>query len=57
LRHNAAALRVDSRHLAVQLPPSTAIRLDLGMRRFAHRPSYAFPWHGEKISPTFPPLS
>ncbi len=25
------------------------IRLDLAMRRFAHQPTYAFPWHGGMI--------
>ncbi len=44
---------VNARHFAVRLPPSTAIRLDLGMRRFAQRPSYAFPWHGERIPVPF----
>ena len=29
----------------VELPPSASIKLDIGMRRFANKPSYAFPWH------------
>ncbi len=29
----------------VELPPATSIRLDIGMRRFVNKPSYAFPWH------------
>ena len=44
---------VDSKYFAVELPPSTAIRLDIGMRRFVNRPSYAFPWHGNKIPVPF----
>ncbi len=40
---------VDAKHFAVELPPSGNIRLDIGMRRFVNRPSYAFPWHGDKI--------
>jgi len=40
---------VNSKYFAVQLPPGTSIRLDVAMRRFAHRPTYAFPWHGEEI--------
>ena len=44
---------LDSKYLAVQLPPSTAIRLDVGMRRFVNDPSYAFPWHGDEIPVPF----
>ena len=44
---------LDSKYLAVQLLPSTSIRLDLGMRRFVNDPSYAFPWHGGKIPVPF----
>ena len=36
---------IDSKYFAVELPPSTAIRLDIGMHRFVNRPSYALPWH------------
>ena len=49
LRHEEQTVRVKSKYFAVQLPPGTSIRLDLGMRRFAHRPTYAFPWHGGSI--------
>lgn len=38
-------VQVDDRHVLVRLPPGTQIRLELGTRRFVHRPSYAFPWH------------
>ncbi len=49
LTHEEQTVRVKSKYFAVQLPPGTSIRLDLGMRRFAHRPTYAFPWHGDAI--------
>ena len=44
---------IDAKYFAVQLPPSTAISLDIGMRRFVNNPSYAFPWHGDKIPVPF----
>jgi hypothetical protein len=47
--HDDQTVPVDSKYFAVQLPPGTSIRLDLAMRRFAHRPTYAFPWHGDEI--------
>ena len=40
---------VDAKFFAVELLPSRTIRLEIGMRRFANSPSYAFPWHGDKI--------
>jgi hypothetical protein len=46
-------VRVNSKHFAVELPPSTTIRVDAGMRRFVNRPSYAFPWHGDKVPVPF----
>ena len=45
--------RVGGKHLAVELPPSTAIRLEAGMHRFVNDPSYAFPWHGNGIPVPF----
>ncbi|MBX2921687.1 MAG: hypothetical protein KF746_05775 [Chitinophagaceae bacterium] len=39
---------VNSAYFVVALPPSTSIKLDIGMRRFVHQPSYAFPWHRVK---------
>ena len=44
---------VEAKFFAVELPPSTTIRLEVGMRRFANAPSYAFPWHGDKIPVPF----
>lgn len=46
-------VKLDSKYLAVELPPNTSIRLNLGMRRYVNTPSYAFPWHGGKIPVPF----
>ena len=40
---------VNKKYFAVQLPPASGINLDVGTRRFVNRPSYAFPWHGDKV--------
>lgn len=40
----ASPVAVNARFFEVDLPPSTAIRLEAGTRRFVNRPSYAFPW-------------
>ena len=48
------AVAVEGQWIAVELPPSTAIRLDMGLRRFANDPSYAFPWHSDGIPVPFP---
>jgi hypothetical protein len=44
---NAAdrSVEVNGRYVLVELPPSTWITLELGTERFAHTPTYAFPWH------------
>lgn len=47
-------VQLDAKCVAVELPPSTSIHLRLGMRRFCNRPSYAFPWHGDRIPIPFP---
>ena len=49
LTYGDRTVPVESKYFAVQLPPAASIRLDVGMRRFAHRPTYAFPWHGDEI--------
>jgi hypothetical protein len=46
---------VEGKYVSVELPPLTAIRLGLGMRRFVNDPSYGFPWHGDGIPVPFPP--
>jgi hypothetical protein len=39
---------LNSTYFIVALPPSASIKLDIGMCRFVHQPSYAFPWHRVK---------
>lgn len=39
------SVRADGKHFVVDLPPSTTIRVEAGMKRFVNQPSYAFPWH------------
>ena len=43
----------DGKYFAVELPPSTSIRVEAGLQRFGNTPSYAFPWHGEGIPVPF----
>jgi hypothetical protein len=40
---------VDGPWFRLRLPPGTEITLELGMRRYAQQPGYAFPWHGGVI--------
>ncbi len=47
------ATPVDAKHFRVELPPSTALRIEAGLRRFVNDPSYAFPWHGDKLPVPF----
>ena len=54
-RAETKIIPVDSKHFSIQLPPGTNIRLEAGMQRFANRPTYAFPWHGDKIPVPFLP--
>ena len=39
----ARRLAVNGRHLRVELGPAAQVTLDLGMKRFAHKPSYDLP--------------
>ena len=39
-----SVVRVSGRHFVVELPPSTSVRIEAGVRRFANQPSYAQPW-------------
>ena len=41
------SIPVNSKLFAVELPPSTTITLEMGMRRFVNKPSYAFPWQSD----------
>ncbi len=40
---------VNSKFFQVALEPGCGVTLDMGVRRYANPPSYAFPWHGSKI--------
>jgi len=40
---------VNRRFFQVRLPAGHGITLELGIRRFANRPTYAFPWHGDSV--------
>ena len=42
-------VRVDRKFFLVRLAPAAGVTLDIGTRRFAERPSYALPWHGDRI--------
>ena len=43
VRHQGQRTPVDNRTLRVRLRPGAAGRLEIDMKRFVHRPSYAFP--------------
>ena len=45
----ARAVPADSKHFAVQLPPFASVRMEAGMERFVNKPTYAFPWHGDRV--------
>ena len=47
-------VEVKGKYFLVELPPSTSVRIDAGMRRFVNQPSYAFPWHGGDNPIPFP---
>ena len=49
LTYEDKTVPVESKYFAVQLLPAASVRLNVGMRRFAHRATYAFPWHGDRI--------
>ena len=38
------SIPVNGQYFSVELPPSTSIRLDIGLNRFVNRPGYAFPF-------------
>lgn len=52
-KDGVTAFPVHGKYFQVQLPPSTSIRVEAGMKRFCNTPSFAFPWHGEKIPVPF----
>jgi len=40
---------VNGKIFEVRMPAGMGVTLDMKMKRFANQPSYAFPWHGERI--------
>jgi hypothetical protein len=40
---------VQRRFFQARLQPGSVGRLEIDMKRFANRPTYAFPWHGDRI--------
>jgi hypothetical protein len=53
LRYGEKIVPVDSKYFEIQLPPSTTIRVEVGLKRFVNDPSYAFPWHSGSIPVPF----
>ena len=43
------SVEVKRKFFQVELPPATGLTLDMETKRFANRPTYAFPWHGDEI--------
>lgn len=40
---------INRKFFQLRLPPGTGIILEAGLRRFANKPTYTFPWHGDTI--------
>lgn len=40
---------VNNPYFVVELLPGASIKLNIGMKRFVNKPSYAFPWQREKV--------
>jgi hypothetical protein len=40
---------VENRRFEVELLPAAVGRLEIDMKRYANAPTYAFPWHGDKV--------
>jgi hypothetical protein len=49
VKHAGGETTVNGKYLGVELAPGAGIRLELGMKRFANSPSYAFPWHAGRV--------
>jgi hypothetical protein len=48
VRHKNQTIPIGHKFFQVRLRPAAGARMDVGMKRFAHRPSYRFPWHDEQ---------
>lgn len=44
-----ATATINGKFFEVRLPAGTGLTLEMGMKRFANQPGYAFPWHGDRI--------
>jgi hypothetical protein len=49
VRWGAEVRSVDTKWLVTRLEPGCGVTLDLGMRRYANQPTYAQPWHGDRV--------
>lgn len=47
VRSDSETVTVNGKNLQVRICAGAMGRLEIGMKRFVHQPSYAFPWHGE----------
>ncbi len=43
------SVEVNHKFFQVELPPGMGQTLEIETKRYANKPSYAFPWHGDKI--------
>jgi len=48
VRHNNQTIPICRKFFQVHLRPGAGARMDIGMKRFAHRPAYGFPWHDDQ---------
>ena len=44
-----ASAAVNAKFFTVHLPAGTGLTVEMGVRRFVNKPSYAFPWHGSRV--------
>jgi hypothetical protein len=49
VRYKDQTAEVNRKFFQVRLGPGAQGRLEIGMARYAHRPSYAAPWHGDSV--------
>jgi hypothetical protein len=43
------AVEVNRKFVQVRMAPGAMVSLDLGLKRYANKPTYAFPWHGDTV--------
>ena len=44
-----SSVQVNAREMTVRLRPGALAQLKIGMKRWAHQPTYAFPWHERRV--------